>query len=181
VATAARPRTPSSTWRPAPADRPLGSILFLGAGPTWNPALLGIAAAPALIGLYTNVAPWDDYTGSAPGHAAMREAFGDNPPINQGYAAGWVWQYPIKAALEAAAASGDLRRANIRSLVDGLVVDYEGILPATQMGGDPNANVNRTAVISRISSEIPNGLDVIVDGYRGPTADAYNYSAACSG
>jgi ABC-type branched-subunit amino acid transport system substrate-binding protein len=163
------------------ATRPLGSILFLGSGPTWNPALLGAPSAQALIGLYTNVSPWDDYTGSAPGHAAMREAFGENPPINQGYAAGWVWSYPIKAALEAAAASGDLTRANIRAIVDGLEVDYEGILPTTRMGGDPNLNVTRTAVISRISPAIANGLDVIVDGYTGKTADAYEYTAACSG
>jgi hypothetical protein len=111
----------------------------------------------------------------------MREAFGDNPPINQGYAAGWVWQYPIKALLEAGAASGDLSRANLRSLVDGLEVDYEGVLPATTLGGDPNLNVNRTAVIGRVSTESANGLATIVDGYRGPTADAFAYTAACSG
>ena len=165
----------------AASGRELGSILFLGAGPTWNPALLQTAAAPALIGLYTNVSPWEDFIGEAPGHAAMREAFGDNPPINQGYAAGWVWQYPIKALLEAGAASGDLTRANLRALADGLEVDYEGILPTTRMGGDPNVNVNRTAVIGRVSAESANGLETIVDGYRGATADAFAYTAACSG
>jgi len=143
--------------------------------------LLQTAAAPALIGLYTNVSPWEDYTGTTPGHEAMRAAFGDDAPVNQGYAAGWVWQYPIKALLEAGAESGDLTRANLRSLVDGLAVDYEGILPATQMGGDPNVNVNRTAVIGSVNAESPNGLETIVDGYRGPTADAYEYVAACSG
>jgi ABC-type branched-subunit amino acid transport system substrate-binding protein len=159
----------------------LGSILFLGAGPTWNPALLATAAAPALIGLYTNVSPWEDYTGASAGHEAMRAAFGDATPINQGYAAGWVWQYPIKAALEAAAANGDLTRAGLRSIVDGLAVDYEGVLPATQMGGDPNVNVNRTAVISSVDPEAPNGLATIVADARGATADAFTYSAACSG
>ena len=165
----------------ATPERPLGSILFLGSGPTWNPALLATAAAPALVGLYTNVSPWEDFTGSAPGHEAMRAAFGDNPPTNQGYGAGWVWQYPIKALLEAGVASGDLTRANLRSLADGLEVDYEGILPTTQMGGDPNVNVTRTAVISRVDGESPNGLTTIVAGFSGPTADAYTYSAACSG
>ena len=67
------------------------------------------------------------------------------------------------------------------SLVDGLAVDYEGVLPATQMGGDPNVNVNRTAVIGSVSAESPNGLQTIIDGYRGPTADAFAYTAACSG
>jgi len=165
----------------ATAERPPGSILFLGSGPTWNPALLGTAAAPALVGLYTNVSPWEDYIGTAAGHAAMREAFGDNAPINQGYAAGWVWQYPIKSLLDAAAESGDLTRANLRALADGLTVDYEGVLPTTQMGGDPNVNVNRTAVIGRVSTDSANGLETIVGGYRGTTADAFQYTAACSG
>ena len=165
----------------ATAERPPGSILFLGAGPTWNPLLLASPAAAALTGLYTNISPWEDYTGTAAGHAAMRDAFGDNAPSNQGYAAGWVWQYPIKALLEAGVASGDLRRANLRGLVDGLAVDYEGILEATQMGGNPDVNVHRTAVIGRASKESPNGLQTIVDGYRGPTADAFAYTAACSG
>jgi ABC-type branched-subunit amino acid transport system substrate-binding protein len=158
-----------------------GSVLFLGAGPTWNPILLRTDAAPALVGLYTNMSPWEDYIGDAPGHAAMRETFGDNRPINQGYTAGWVLQYPIKALLEAAVASGDLTRANLRALVDGLEVDYEGVLPSTRMGGDPNVNVNRTSVISRVNPESPNGLETIVAGYRGQTADAFEYLAACSG
>jgi hypothetical protein len=102
----ARRRTPRSSarWRFGQrSERPLGSILFLGAGPTWNPALLQTAAAPALIGLYTNVSPWEDFTGPRSVTQAMRDAFGDNAPINQGYAAGWVWQYPIQALLEAGA------------------------------------------------------------------------------
>jgi ABC-type branched-subunit amino acid transport system substrate-binding protein len=158
-----------------------GAVLFLGAGPTWNPLLLQTAAAPALVGLYTNVSPWEDYTGTSAGHAAMREAFGANAPVNQGYSAGWTWQYPIKALLEAGVASGDLTRANLRALADGLEVDYEGVLPSTRMGGDPNVNVNRTAVIGRVDPTSPNGLQTIVDGYRGKTADAFAYTAACSG
>jgi len=110
----------------------------------------------------------------------MRAAFGATPPLNQGYAAGWVLQYPMKAALEAAAANGDLTRAGLRAVVDNLEVDYEGILPATRMGGDPNENVPRTAVISRVNPESPSGLETIVANATGPTADAYAYTAACS-
>ena len=159
---------------------PLGSKLFLGASPTWNPALMQSPAAPALAGLFTHVSPWEDYDGESAGHAAMREAFGDDAPINQGYSAGWAWQYPIRAALEAAAANGDLTRAGLRSVVDGLAVDYEGILPATSMGGDPNVNVTRTAVISTPDAEQANGLRTIARGVTGATADAYAYTAACS-
>lgn len=158
-----------------------GSIMFLGAGPTWNPALLNTPSAPALVSLYTHVAPWEDYIGSSEGHAAMREAFGSKTPINAGYSAGWVFQYPVKALLEAAAASGDLTRANLRSLVDGLEVDYEGVLPATRMGGEPGAGVSRSATISRVSIGSPNGLETVVAGFTGPTADAFVYEKACSG
>ena len=164
----------------AASGQPLRSILFLGAGPTWNPGLLGTAAAQALAGLYTNVSPWEDFIGTAFGHEAMRAAFGAAVPDNQGFGAGWVWQYPVFALLEAAAVDGDMTRANLRALADGLTVDYEGVLPTTQMGGDPNVNVNRTAVIGRVSTESANGLETIVDGYRGPTADAFEYTAACA-
>lgn len=159
---------------------PPGSVRFIGPAPSWDSSVLQSTAAPALIGLYTNVAPWEDVVGGSLGHAAMRAAFGELAPINQGYAAGWVWQYPIKALLEAGVASGDLTRANLRGLVDGLAVDYEGILEVTEMGGDPNVNVHRTAVIGRVNPESPNGLQTIADGYRGPTADAFGYMAACS-
>jgi ABC-type branched-subunit amino acid transport system substrate-binding protein len=165
----------------AASGAPLGSILFLGAGPTWNPALLGSPAAPALVGLYTNVSPWEDWTGTSAGHEAMRAAGAETKGINQGYAAGWTWQYPIKAALEAAAANGDLTRAGLRAVVDGVLVDYEGVLPTTRMGGDPNVNVTRTAVISAADPESPNGLRTLQAGASGPTADAFEYLAACSG
>jgi ABC-type branched-subunit amino acid transport system substrate-binding protein len=165
----------------AASGAPLGSILFLGAGPTWNPLLLGSPAAPALVGLYTNVSPWEDWTGTSAGHEAMRAAGAETKGSNQGYAAGWTWQYPIKAALEAAAANGDLTRAGLRAVVDGLLVDYEGVLPTTRMGGDPNVNVTRTAVISAADPESPNGLRTLQAGVTGPTADAFEYLAACSG
>ncbi len=158
-----------------------GAIKFLGAGPTWNPGLLQLPAAPALVGLYTNISPWEDYIGEAPGHEAMRAAFGDNRPSNQGYTAGWVLQYPVKALLEAGIASGDLTRSNLRALADGLEVDYEGVLEPAVLGGDPNVNVNRTAVIARVNAESVNGLETLARGYRGKTADAFDYSAACSG
>lgn len=165
----------------AASGAPVGSILFLGAGPTWNPALLGSPAAPALVGLFTHVSPWEDFTGESAGHEAMRAAFGDATPINAGYAAGWVWQYPIKAALQAAADSESMTRATLRSVVDGLMVDYEGILPQATLGGDPNENVSRTAVIGRPDPESPTGLTTLASAIRGATADAFEYTQACSG
>lgn len=165
----------------AASGAPVGSVMFIGAGPTWNPLLLGSPAAPALVGLFTHVSPWEDFTGDTPGHAAMRAAFGDNPPINPGYAAGWVWQYPIKAAIEAAADAGSLTRATLRSVIDGLSVDYEGILPTATLGGDPNVNVNRTGVIGVPDPESPTGLRTVASTITGATASAFEYTQACSG
>ena len=175
------PETAEIVGKTAATGAPLGSIMFIGAGPTWNPLLLGSPAAPALEGLFTHVSPWEDFTGDTPGHTAMRAAFGDNTPANPGYAAGWVWQYPIKAAIQAAADAGSLTRATLRSVVDGLSVDYEGILPTATMGGDPNVNVNRTAVIGRPDSNSQTGLTVLANTIRGTTADAFEYTQACSG
>lgn len=165
----------------AASGAPLGSVMFIGSGPTWNPLLLGSPAAEALVGLFTHVSPWEDFTGDTAGHEAMRGAFGDAAPINAGYAAGWVWQYPIKAAIEAAAETGALTRSALRSVVDGLVVDYEGILPQATMGGDPNENVSRTAVIGVPDPDSPTGLRTVADTVRGTTADAFEYTQACSG
>ena len=48
------------------------------------------------------------------------------------------------------------------------------------MGGDPNVNVTRTAVIGKPDAEQANGLLTIARGVTGATADAYEYTAACS-
>jgi ABC-type branched-subunit amino acid transport system substrate-binding protein len=150
---------------------------FLGAVPTANPALLETAAAPALQASYTHVGTHEGFDGTSEAHVAMQEARGDNPPPNDGYTFGWVWQYPIKAALEAAAANGDLTREGLRSVVDGLEVDFEGSLPNATFGGE----VDRTATISVFDEEATTGLSAVDVGISGPTADAYEYSAPCAG
>jgi ABC-type branched-subunit amino acid transport system substrate-binding protein len=153
---------------------------FLGSVPTWNPALLDSPAGGALQAYYTNIAPWEGIDGTSPAHDAIRESLGGEPPANDSYIFGWVWSYPIKAALEAAAANGDLTREGLRSVVDGLEVDYEGALPTATFGGDPNEGAIRTAVINRPDLEGTLGLSTIEAEFTGPTADAYDYSAACS-
>jgi ABC-type branched-subunit amino acid transport system substrate-binding protein len=154
---------------------------FMGAVPTWNPALLQTAAAPALEALYTHVGPWENFEGGSDAHAAMQDALGGELPTNDGFTFGWIWSYPMLAALEAAADNGDLTRAGLRSVVDGLEVDYEGALPTTILGGDPNENVNRTAVISRPDPDSALGNSSIEVGYTGPISGAYEYVGACVG
>jgi ABC-type branched-subunit amino acid transport system substrate-binding protein len=155
--------------------------VFLGSVPTWNPALLGSAAGPALEALYTNIAPWADWDADTAAHEAIRESTGGELPDNQGYIFGWIWSYPLKAALEAAADEGDLTREGLRGVVDGLEVDYEGALATATIGGDPNENVVRQAVINKPDANASLGLSSVEADVTGGTADAYEYTGACSG
>jgi ABC-type branched-subunit amino acid transport system substrate-binding protein len=155
---------------------------FLGSVPTWNPALMDSPAAPAIEAAFTHVAPWEAFDGESGAHQGMQEALGEgNLPQNDGFTFGWIWTYPIIAALEAAADNGDLTRAGLRAAVDGLEVDYEGALPTRTFGGDPNETAVRTAVIGQPDADAALGLSSIETGVTGPTADDYDYSAPCSG
>ena len=95
---------------------------------------------------------WGPFGTDTPGHEAMREAVGDVEQPNDGYTAGWVWSYPLKAALEAAAEAGDLTRAGVAEAAGALeTVDYEGMLPeeAGKFGGDPSETVFRQIVVAQ--------------------------------
>ena len=149
---------------------------FLGAAPTWNPALLGTEAAPALEALFYNVATHETYGSDTPAHAAMIEMRGeDNIPANDAYTFGWVWQYPMKAVLEAAAENGDLTREGLVSVIDGLEVDFEGALPSATLGGD----LDRSITISSVTADSALGLVTEATGYVGPTAESFDYASAC--
>lgn len=65
------------------------------------------------------------------------------------------------------------------SAVDGLQVDFEGALPNATFGGDPAADADRTPVINVPDPASALGLRSVETGYTGPTAEAYDYSAAC--
>lgn len=156
---------------------------FLGFLASWNPALLQTEAAPALEALYLNVATHGPYGSDSDAHQAMLEARGegDNPP-NDGYTYGWVTQYPIKAVLEQAAENGDLTREGVVAAVDGTEVDFEGALPTVTLGGDPNENADRSVTISEVDTEgetYGQGITPVATAYVGPTAESYDYTAAC--
>lgn len=154
---------------------------FMGSLPTWNPALLQTDAAPALEAMFLHVGPWENFLGGSEAHQAMQETLGEGElPTNDGYTTGWMLSYPIYRALEAAAANGDLTREGLRSVVDGLEVDFEGALPTVTFGDDPNETASRTAVISQPDPDTELGFTSIEVGYTGPTADAYDYAAPCS-
>lgn len=153
----------------------------IGTSPTWNPGLLQTAAAPALEAAYFQSGPWGPWGTDTPGHTALREALADVTP-NDGYVAGWVWQYPLKAAIERAVESGDLTRSGLRQAVGELAsVDYEGMLPseAGDFSGDPAETTFRQSLISQVDPEAPTGVTVVEDFFVGPTAESFEFTGPC--
>jgi len=156
---------------------------FIGLGPTWNPALLETAAAPALEALYLQSGYWGSFGTETDGHAAMREALGDSVTPNDGYTAGWAWSYPMKAALEEwLDGDYDKTREGLLEAVGSLEsVDYEGMLPeeAGNFVGDANDTVFRQSVISKVDKSAPAGVTIVQDFFAGPTAEAYEFTGSC--
>jgi ABC-type branched-subunit amino acid transport system substrate-binding protein len=155
--------------------------LIYGSSPTWNPGLLQTPAADALRALYKQAAPWSGFDTDTPGHNAMREALGDVQG-NDGYTSGWVWQYPLLAALQQAADNGDLTRAGLRQAVSELTeVDYEGMVPGDpgNYAGGPNESAVRATVIAQPSDDASSGVEEIESGFTGPTAEGYEFTEPC--
>lgn len=153
---------------------------FIGTSPTWNPALNASAAAPALAALYEQSAPWNSWSTSTPGHEALRKALPNVTP-NEGYTSGWVWSYPLKAALEKAVANKDLTRAGVLAAVKSLEsVDYEGMLPsgAGNFKAGPAGQIKVTAFYKPDQAAVT-GVTQVKDLSVGKTAQAYTLDAPC--
>jgi ABC-type branched-subunit amino acid transport system substrate-binding protein len=155
---------------------------FIGTGPTWNPGLLKSPAAAAIKALYLQSGPWQPYGADTPGHKAMRAALGQVPQANDGYTSGWIWSYPLKAALTKAAENKDLTRAGLLKAVKSLnAVDYEGMLPsgAGNYSGNANDTVFRQSQIAKPDDAAPSGVSVIEPFFTGPTAKDYKFEKPC--
>lgn len=152
---------------------------FLGSLPTWNPALLGSAAAPALQALYNHMSPYENWDGSSAAITAMKDSLGGELPPNGGYIIGWAIGYPLKAALEAAAAAGDLTPEGIAAVVDGLEVDFEGIVQPHTYGGDPQANANQSVNIGTPNPDVELGIETTASFYEGASFGETDYTSAC--
>jgi len=153
---------------------------FVGSVPTYNPAVLESEAAPAIMALYHFVSPWGPWGTDTPAHDAMQEATGGTPPANDGFTFGWIWSYPLKAVLEQAFSDGDLTRAGVLAAVSEATVDYEGALPQRTYGGDPASTVVKEAIIGQPDPDAPLGSSVLKDFFVGPTAEAFDFTEACS-
>ena len=152
---------------------------FLGSLPTWNHALLGSPAAPALIALYNHLTPYQNWGEESAGMDALRDSLGGALPANGGYIIGWSIGYPLKAALEKAAADGDLTPEGIAAAAQGLTVDFEGLAETLTYGGDPQAGAQQTANIGTPNPDVELGMETIASFYKGATFDKTDYSSAC--
>ncbi len=153
----------------------------MGSGPTWNPGLAQSPAAPALEALYTLAGPWQGFDADTAGHQAMRDALGDVQG-NDGYTSGWIWQYPLLRALEAAAEGGDLTRAGLLEAANALEsVDYEGMLPegAGNYVGEASETAVRVTSISEVSDASVTGVEEIAVDYEGTSIDNIDFTRPC--
>ncbi|NJP89189.1 ABC transporter substrate-binding protein [Nonomuraea sp. FMUSA5-5] len=152
---------------------------FIGTGPTWNPALLKSPAAPALKALYEQSAPGKPWDADTPGHKAMRAALPGVTP-NDGYTSGWAWAYPMKAALDAMVASGNVSRKGLLEAVKTLKsVDYEGMLPPEAGNYADQTAVFRQTLINKVDEKAPTGVTTVKDFFTGPTAKAHTFDGPC--
>jgi ABC-type branched-subunit amino acid transport system substrate-binding protein len=103
--------------------------IMIATGPGWDDALLDGPDADAVRSLLLGARPWRAFSHGTVGHGALREALGDVEP-DDAYTSGWIWSYPLRDALRAAVAAGDLTRQGLLEAVTSLdAVDYEFMLP----------------------------------------------------
>jgi len=155
---------------------------ILGAGPTWNVALMQNAElVPLLQAVYTGTAPWSNWDSDSQAHADMRAAADANERSPHGaYVAGWVWQYPLLTLLQEAIASNDLTRANLAALAASLEgIDYGDALPNRDYTGDPNDHVVRSTYIMKVDTESSDGLSPVTDATISEIAANYEFTSPC--
>lgn len=156
---------------------------FIGTSPTWNPGLIASPAAPALVALYEQSVPWESWGTDSPGHKAMRDALQSvaNPP-NEGYTSGWIWSYPLKAALEKAVKDNKLTREGLLAAAKSLSsVDYEGMLPsgAGNYAGGADGGQFRQNAIYKPDATAPTKVSQAKALFTGPTAKDFKLTKAC--
>ena len=154
----------------------------LGPAPTWDPALLESPAAELFEERYWLAAAWPPWDADTPGHEALRDALDDAAP-RDGYLAGWISQYPLQAAIEAAFDRGDLTRAGLRAALEDLdEVDYEGMLPGGAghfAGEDPDDQAVRESLVLQVDPEASTGTSVRADFFAGSTIADVELTRPC--
>ncbi|GAA1025986.1 hypothetical protein GCM10009557_02040 [Virgisporangium ochraceum] len=148
---------------------------IIGAGRSWDPALLRGPAAAALKANYVRAAPWGPWNANTAGHREMRDALGSLAP-QDGHVSGWIWSYPLKAALDTAAAGDNLTHKGLYAAARAqTTVDYQGMLPA----GTSNRTANQTMVLSPATGSGVADVPVVRDFFAGPTVERTRLDRPC--
>ena len=150
---------------------------FIGAVPTFNPAVLESPAGEAIQAKYRFTAPWGPYGADTPAHEAIAASLNGQPPENDGYVYGWIWSYPLKAVLDQAFESGDLTPEGIRNAVSEATAQYEGALPDRPLGP---GNVVTESLIAGPDAEAPTGAAVVEDFATGATTEQLEFEGPCA-
>ncbi len=162
--------------------------LWSGAGPSWNPALIGPdspIAEPLANDFYISqyYAP---YAADSPGNQMVRdlvEAAGA-PPLDY-YAEGVIEAKIMHEALLAAYESGDMTQAGVLAAAKGLEsVTFDGLAPDETYVGEANERLQRSQFISRpdlegLTAGTSTGSTLVETDYTSPTAEAFTFDAAC--
>lgn len=144
---------------------------FMGAIPSYNPAMLESDAGQAILDNYRLVTFYEPFGTSTPGHDALAEALDGETPTSDFFILGWIWQYPLLSALEAGAENGDLTRSGVRSIIPDLEVDYEGMLPTYDY-----SQAFTQAVINEPDVEGAVGTSALTEFVEGRTAAELDFS-----
>ena len=162
--------------------------LWSGAGPTWNPALVGPdspIAEPLSNDFYISAyyAPW---AAESEGNAAVRDlvtAAGADPLDY--YAEGVIEATILHQALQTAYDAGDLTQAGVLAAAKSLEsVTFGGLAPDETYVGEPNERVQRAQFISRpdpagLADGTSTGSTLVESNYTSPIAEAFEFNEAC--
>jgi ABC-type branched-subunit amino acid transport system substrate-binding protein len=162
--------------------------LWSGAGPSWNPALIGPEspiAEPLANDFYISqyYTPWATDT---PGNEMVRELVeaAGQPPLDY-YAEGFIEAKIMHQALLAAHESGDMTQAGVLAAAKSLEsVTFDGLAPDETYVGEANERLQRLQYISRpdlegLAGGTSTGATLIETDYTSPTAAAFEFNEAC--
>jgi ABC-type branched-subunit amino acid transport system substrate-binding protein len=162
--------------------------LWSGAGPTWNPALVGPdspIAEPLSNDFYISAyyAPW---AAESEGNAAVRDLVtaAGAPPLDY-YAEGVIEATILHQALQTAYDAGDLTQPGVLAAAKSLEsVTFGGLAPDETYVGEPNERVQRAQFISRpdpagLADGTSTGSTLVESNYTSPIAEAFEFNEAC--
>ena len=164
------------------------TALWSGAGPTWNPALVGPdspIAEPLAGNFYVSAyyAPWG---ADSPGNQQVRELVeaAGAPPLDY-YAEGVIEARIMEQALRAAYDAGDMTQAGVLAAAKSLEsVTFDGLAPDETYVGEPNDRVQRAQFISRpdpagLADGTSTGVTLVESMYTSPLAAAFEFNETC--